>query len=181
MADPGPARLLFRRVLVIGSGGAGKSTLATRIGARTGLPVVHLDQRYWRPGWIATPDDEWRRIVAAEIARDAWVMDGNYSGTLDARLAACDAVVFLDLPRTLCLARVIGRWLRYAGRPRPDMAPGCPERLELAFLGWVWRYPRQRRPEVLRRLAALSAGQQRFVLRSRRDVARFVDGLPSEG
>ena len=168
----------MRRVLVIGSGGAGKSTLAARVGARLGLPVVHLDALYWRPGWVPTPAGEWRERVAALAAGEAWVMDGNYGGTLDLRLAACDTAVFLDLPRLLCAARVVRRWLRYAGRARPDMAPGCPERLSLEFLRWVWDYPRTRRPDVLRRLAALPPDRRAVVLRSPAAVSRFLGALP---
>lgn len=165
-------------MLVIGSGGAGKSTLAARLGARLDLPVVHLDALYWRPGWVATPDPEWRETVARLAARDAWVMDGNYGGTLDRRLAACDAVVFLDLPRAVCLAGVLRRWLRYAGRTRPDMAPGCPERLTWAFVRWVWDYPRRRRAGVLRRLAALPPDRRVIVLQSREAVEQFLAGPP---
>jgi adenylate kinase family enzyme len=168
----------MRRILVIGAGGAGKSTLAAQIGARLGLPVVHLDAMYWRAGWVPIPAPEWRETVARLVRQPAWVMDGNYGGTLDARLAACDTVVFLDLPRLVCVARVLRRWMRYAGRPRPDMAPGCPERLSWEFLRWIWEYPRLRRPGILERLARLAPGQRVIVLRSPRDVRRFVDALP---
>ena len=168
----------MRRVLVIGSGGAGKSTVARQIGERTGLPVVHLDALYWRPGWVPTPPPAWRQAVQALVAGDAWVMDGNYGGTLDVRLAACDTVVFLDLPRTLCVARVLRRRVLYAGRSRPDVAPGCPERLTWEFLRWVWSYPRRRRPAVLRRLAAVSTDRTVVVLRSRQAVEGFLSGLP---
>lgn len=164
----------MRRVLVIGSGGAGKSTLAARLGAATGLPVVHLDALYWRAGWTPTPPDEWRQVVASIAARAAWIMDGNYGGTLPLRLAACDTVVFLDLPRVVCVARALRRWRRHAGRTRPDMAPGCPERLSLEFLRWIWDYPRTRRPGILRQLAALGDGQRVVVLRSDGEVERFV-------
>ena len=53
----------MRRVLVIGCGGAGKSTFARELGARTGLPVVHLDRLYWKPGWVPTPPGEWELVV----------------------------------------------------------------------------------------------------------------------
>src|SRR5215208_1590330 len=99
-----------RRVLVIGSGGAGKSTLAARIAERSGLPLVHLDALYWRAGWVEAPKDEWARIVERLIAEPAWVMDGNYSGTLERRVAVADLVVFLDLPRLVCLTRIVRRW-----------------------------------------------------------------------
>ncbi len=116
----------MRRVLVIGSGGAGKSTLAAQLGTRPELPVVHLDACHWHPGWVPTPDAEWHDTVARLAAGDAWVMDGNYGGTLDLRLAACDAVIFLDLPRWLCIARVLGRWLRYSGRTPARHRAGLP-------------------------------------------------------
>jgi adenylate kinase family enzyme len=167
----------MRRVIVIGSGGAGKSTLAARLGRATGLPVLHLDAHYWRPGWVATPDAEWDAKVAELAAARAWIMDGNYGRTMDQRLATCDTVVFLDLPRTLCLARVLRRWLRYRGRTRPDMNSGCPEQITWEFVRWVWRYPLDQRPGVLRRLAALGPGKRVVHLRSRREAERFLAGV----
>src|SRR6201995_1710403 len=115
----------MRRVLVIGSGGAGKSTFARRLGARLGLPGKHLDASYWKPGWVETPKEEWRRSVERLVEGDSWVIDGNYSGTLEVRLAACDTVVFLDLPRRVCIWRVLKRVLTYRDGSRPDMAEGC--------------------------------------------------------
>ncbi len=164
----------MRKVLVIGVGGAGKTTFARRLGERTGLPVIHLDRLYWRPGWVAAPEHEWRATVEALIARDAWILDGNYSGTLDLRLAACDTVFFLDLPRRVCLRGVITRRIRNAGRSRPDVAPGCPEHLSWEFIEWIWTFPRKRRPKVLAKLAALRLDQRAIVLRSRREVDRYL-------
>ena len=167
----------MKRVLVIGSGGAGKSTFARRLGERLGVPVIHLDRVYWRAGWVETPKEEWKKKVEELCAGDSWVMDGNYSGTLEARLEACDSVVFLDLPRILCLWRVVKRSLLYRRRGRPDMAEGCPERLDreyLLFLLWVWNYRKRSRPTVLRRLAEQSGGKQIFILRSDADVERFL-------
>ena len=165
-------------MLVIGSGGAGKSTLAARIGERTGLPVVHLDARYWRPGWVPTPDEEWDRVLAELAARDAWVMDGNYSRTLEPRLRACDAAVLLDLPRRVCLWRLVRRRVRFHRRPRPDMAAGCRERLTWEFVWWVWTYRRRRRPRVLALLgAAAREGKHVVVLRSAAEVERFLASL----
>jgi adenylate kinase family enzyme len=136
--------------------------------------VVHLDARYWRAGWEPTPPDEWQDVVRELVARDTWVMDGNYGGTLDVRLAACDTVIFLDLPRLVCLWRVVRRWARHRGGTRPDMAPGCNEQLSFEFLRWIWGYPTRQRPGILRRLSTLAAGQRTVVLRSTSDVERFL-------
>ena len=167
----------MKRVLVIGSGGAGKSTFATRLGRRLGLPVIHLDRLYWRAGWVEPPKDEWRLTVEELCARDGWVMDGNYSGTLDVRLAACDAVVFLDLPRAVCAWRITKRALKYRGTNRPDVGEGCPERLNkdfLTFLLWVWNYPRRSRPKVLERIGALSESKPIYRLRSSAEAEEFL-------
>ena len=167
----------MKRVLVIGSGGAGKSTFARRLGEKLGFPVIHLDRAYWRAGWVETPKDEWRRRVEGLCAGDEWVMDGNYSGTLDVRLEACDTVVFLDLPRTLCTWRIIKRSLRYRGSGRPDMGEGCREQLNkdyLTFLLWVWNYPRHIRPKILERLGELSESKRIYRLRSSAEVEEFL-------
>lgn len=168
------------RVLVIGCGGAGKTTLALRLGEILSLPVVHLDSFYWRPGWEPTPKEEWEETVRRLAAGAAWVMDGNYGGTLDLRIAASDAVVFLDKPRHLCLWRVTKRRLRYWGRSRPDVAPGCPERLDREFLRYIWSYPMERRPGILRKLESTSRSKDVFVLRSEGETRRFLAELPRQ-
>jgi adenylate kinase family enzyme len=167
----------MRRVLVIGSGGAGKSTFARRLGARLGLPVIHLDANYWKPGWVETPKDEWRRKVERLVEGNAWVIDGNYSGTLDVRLAACDTVVFLDLPRAVCVRRVLKRALKYRGGSRPDMAEGCREQFNLEFLLWIWNYPKRTRPKIIELLERHSVDKRIVRLRSDAEVERFFGGL----
>ena len=177
MSGEPSAALSPRRVLVIGSGGAGKSTVARAIAERLRLPLVHLDTLYWKPGWQSTEKSEWQRTVADLISAPAWVIDGNYSGTLDLRLEACDTVVFLDLPRLVCLWRLIKRQLSYRGRQRPDMAVGCPERLTWEFVVWVWTYRARRRAGILSRLSRLRGDQRAIVLSSDRMIRSYVEGL----
>jgi adenylate kinase family enzyme len=170
----------MERVLIIGSGGAGKSTLARRLGAATGLPVIHLDAYYWQPGWVEAPGEQWRERAARLAARRRWIMDGNYGGTLGLRLEACDTVIFLDTPRLVCLGRVLVRRLRYHKRTRPDMADQCPERLTRAFVRWIWTYPGRRRPGILRRLSAVEERKRVMILRSSREVEAFLASLVYE-
>ena len=169
----------MRRVLVIGSGGSGKTTVAKQIAAKTGLPLIHLDQLFWHPGWVPTPDPEWDRVTDELIARDAWVMDGNYGRTLPKRMAAADTVVFLDMPRVVCTWRILKRRFSHFGRSRPDVAPGCPEHLTWEFLHWVWTYPSRRRPGVLRQVEAFRGAKAVHILRTSKDVRQFLAALQS--
>jgi adenylate kinase family enzyme len=162
----------MRRVLVIGSGGAGKSTFARELGARTGLPVVHLDRLYWKKCWVETSKPEWEDVVRRTIACDEWVLDGNYGGTLDLRLAAADTCVFLDLPRWTCLRRALWRNVVFRGRSRPDMTDGCPERVTWEFVRWILTYRRLRRPGIMEKLAAFETRGGRVVVLSSPRAAR---------
>jgi adenylate kinase family enzyme len=157
-AAPGSARsareLGWRRVLVVGSSGAGKTTFAVRLAGALCLPLIHLDAEYWRPGWQHTPPEEWRSRVDELAAGEDWIMDGNYGGSLERRLARAQAAVFMDVPRLTCLRRVILRSWRYRGRPGPGLPDGCPERLEWQFLVWVWNYENRSRNRVVSLLTA---------------------------
>jgi adenylate kinase family enzyme len=115
--------------------------------------------------------------VARLIEGESWVMDGNYSGTLDLRIPAADTIIFLDVPRIVCLWRVAKRRLEYRRRPRPDMHPECPERLTLQFLQWIWNYPRRQRPRVLDHLRSVSSEKRIVILKSAKDAERFLAGL----
>ena len=164
----------MKKILIIGSGGAGKSTFAARLGERLGLPVIHLDRHYWNPGWVETPKAVWRERVEELIRGDAWVMDGNYSGTLDVRLEACDTVVFLDVARSVCLWRVVKRAATYRDGSRPDMTEGCRETFDLEFMRWIWDYPKRTRPEVLKRLEEHARDKNIFVLRTQEEIEKFL-------
>lgn len=164
----------MKKVLVIGSGGAGKSTFARHLGTRLNIDVIHLDTLYWHPGWVETPRAEWRKVIEGLVRRDAWIIDGNYSNTLDFRLEACDTVIFLDIARLICLWRVVARAILYCGRTRPDMAEGCRERLDWGFIRWVWSYKRRTRPQIIEILRQRAQCKQVIWLRSRAEVKRFL-------
>lgn len=126
-----------QRVLIIGPCGSGKSTLARQVGDLLDLPVHHMDQLGWLPGWVETPKDELRERIEAVVATERWLIEGNYGSTLHLRLPRADAVIYLDFPIRLCLWRLLRRTLSHRGRTRPDMTEGCPERFDFAFFRYV--------------------------------------------
>lgn len=91
--------------------GSGKSTCATNLGARTGLPVVLVDELTWQPGWVPVPEEEQRRVFAEIAAGERWVLDSSYSAWLDLVLPRADLVLGLDYPRWLSLQRLVRRSL----------------------------------------------------------------------
>ena len=137
----------MQRIMIIGSPGSGKTTLARQLGALMGIEVIHLDRYFWQPGWVEPPRDEWITKQDRLVQRPQWIMDGNYSATQDIRLAVADTIIFLDTPRWLCLWRALKRRVHYHGRSRPDLPPDCPEALDWTFLRYTWSYPSERRPK----------------------------------
>ena len=169
----------MERVIIIGCGGAGKSTLARKLGEKTGLPVVHLDKLFWKPGWVESAKAEIDEIIRREMEQPRWIMDGNYNRTLAQRIARCDTVIYLDFSRIACLLGVIKRVLTTYGTVRPDMGAGCPERFDLEFLKWVWNFNKNKR-EKNYRLLNETEGVEKIVLKNRRAVKRFMKWVEEE-
>jgi len=163
----------MERVMIIGSCGAGKSTLAKKLAEKTGLPLIHLDRLYWKENWASVSMEEFDRLLAEEIAKEHWIIDGNYSRTLEVRLARCDTVIFLDYSRIVCLFGVIIRVLKGYGKVRPDMAEGCPERFDPAFLKFVWHFPEKNREKYYAMLETKKDAQV-VILKNRRECKRFL-------
>ena len=167
----------MKRISIVGSGGAGKSTFAHQVADILHLPVIHLDALYWQPNWVATPQDEWREKQQQFVQQESWIIDGNYTSTLDLRFAVADTIIFLDFPRFLCLYRAVKRRIQFAGKTRPDMAEGCPERIDREFFLWIWNYPNNGRVRVLKKIEQYRENRQVIILRSPRKVQQFLHTL----
>ena len=176
-----PEPSCMKRILVLGNAGSGKSTLARELAQILSLPLVHLDARFWQPGWRETPRDEWKQRVASILSDDAWVMDGNYLGTLPERLAAADAAVLLDISRVRCVFRVVRRGFRDRGKWRADMAEGCVEQIpDVSFLQWIWRFPRDDLRPMVDQLQRAAASKRIRVLHSAAEVRSFLNEVARE-
>ncbi len=143
----------MKRILIIGSPGSGKTTLACALSDALSLPCVHLDRLFWKKGWQMRPKEEFYAMMEAELKKEAWIIDGNYGGSISLRASFADTVIFLDYKRTLCLWRVLKRTVQNFGKTRFDMGENCPERFQLSFFWYVWTYRKRERQKVLDALA----------------------------
>ena len=107
----------MKKVLVIGCPGSGKSTFARRLRDRTGLPLYPLDLLWHRPDKTTVSEAEFDAALSEILRKDRWIIDGNFSRTLERRLVECDAVYLFDLPLADCIAGVKAR----IGTKREDM------------------------------------------------------------
>ena len=166
----------MERIIIIGCGGAGKSTLARTLGEMLDLPVVHLDKLFWKPGWVETSHEEFDALLAQELAKDHWIMDGNFNRTMPERMKRCDTIIYLDFSRFACLMGVLKRVITTYGKVRPDMGEGCPERIDLEFLKWVWNFNKNKRESYYKMLNEVE-NVETIVLKNRRAVKLFLKSL----
>lgn len=136
----------MKRILIIGSCGSGKSTLAKVLSEKLNLPLIGLDQYYWKSGWIRSAEDEWRKKVFELIKEDKWIMEGNYQSTFDIRFPASDTIIILNINRITCFWRT---WKRRILKNRIDKLNGCDEKIDFELMRWIlWGYPTRGRKQI---------------------------------
>ncbi|MGW0434754.1 hypothetical protein ACWDV4_19735 [Micromonospora sp. NPDC003197] len=155
----------MRKIVILGRGGAGKSTLAAHLGAALALPVVELDRHFWSADLTPTPKDRWTDIQLRLTSGQRWVIDGDLGpyDVLDVRLRAADTVIVLDFPLWRCAWRALRR-----------------SRENLAFWRWVLAYRRRSLPTVLAAIASNAAHADLRVLRSPRAVEQLLNQVNAQ-
>lgn len=88
---------IYKRIMLLGNSGSGKSWTAQRLGEKTGYPVIYLDKECWQPGWTYPPQEEWEKKNREYISGREWIIDGNHHETLEMRVEAADLILFLIL------------------------------------------------------------------------------------
>jgi adenylate kinase family enzyme len=149
----------MRRIVVLGRGGAGKTTFSAALGRRTGYPVVQLDRLFWQPGLAPTPPDQWAAVQQELTEPDAWILDGDLGrfDVLEPRLAAADTVIILDFPMWRCAWRAVRR-----SRERAD------------FWRWLIEWRHRWRPVLLTAVHTWAPGAELHILRDPTSVDRFL-------
>ena len=166
------------RIAVVGCSGGGKSTLARKLGAKLGLPIVHLDVIFWLPGWKESDDARFRAKLEAALAGGRWITDGNFSRMADLHFAGAEMIVWVDQPRTLCVRRALLRVIRERGGKRADMAEGCDERIDVEFLRYIWRWNAVTRPKIEAAIARHAPTTPVVRLRNDREITEWLEGVP---
>jgi adenylate kinase family enzyme len=168
----------MKRIVIVGNAGSGKSTLARELGGRLGIPVIHLDELNWRPGWEALPAKEFRRRLEEAVSGEAWITDGNYALlTFDLRLPRADLVIWVERPVAGCMFRVFRRAIRSYFQSEEHLAAGCPERFDRRFwdrLRFIWNFNRVNRPRIQEALKTHGPDVPLILLHNRRQIGAFL-------
>ena len=159
----------MKKVIVIGSPGAGKSTFARKLQNITGLPLFYLDMIYHRADKTTCSAEEFDEKLKGILERDQWIIDGNYARTLPLRLKQCDTVFWLDYPLEVCLQGIESRF----GKPRCDM-PWIETEWDEEFLEFVKNFHLECRPEIQRLLREYPE-KEIIIFHSREAAEEFLE------
>ena len=160
----------MQRIIVIGCPGSGKSTVSRALHNKTGIPLYHLDMMYWNADKTTVEKSVFFERLSAVLEKDEWIIDGNYSSTMELRMAACDTVIFLDYPLDVCLDGIKER----RGKPRSDM-PWIETEEDAEFVEFIKNYNEQQKPKVLELLKKYG-DKNIVILKSREQVDAFLNG-----
>ena len=149
----------MKRVVIIGPGASGKSTLARQLGQITGLRVIELDKVFWQPGLLETPQDHWVELQRQLVGEPEWIMDGDLGpyDAIEVRLRAADTIIFLDFSLVRCAWRAVRR-----------------SRERLDFWRWLLRYRCQARPFFMKAIRDNASTATVHRVRNPKAVRRFV-------
>lgn len=137
----------MKKIIILGCPGSGKSTFAKKLEKSIGLPLIHLDNIWWKPDKTNISRSEFDTVLASIIVKDNWILDGDYSRTYEVRMKACDTIFFLDYSEDECMSGIQAR----VGIERSDM-PWIEDQLDPELVEEVHRYREKNRPMVLKLL-----------------------------
>ena len=135
----------MKKIIIIGCPGSGKSTLSRSLHKITNIPLYHLDMLFWNEDKTTVEKSVFLDRLLKVIQNDEWIIDGNYSSTMELRMQACDTVVFLDYPLDVCLNGIKDR----KGKPRSDMPWIESDEDDADFIEFIKNYNSQSRPQVI--------------------------------
>ena len=163
--------LKCNKIMVIGCPGGGKSTFARALGEIIKLPVYHLDMLNWNADKTTVDRETFLLRLGSVLEKDRWIIDGNYSFSMEMRLKECDAVFFLDYPAKVCLDGVRTRM----GKPRPDM-PWIEQEYDEEFIQFIKSFKTERCPQIYALLEKYS-DKPKVVFKTRAEAEEFLEAV----
>jgi len=160
----------MKKVIVIGCPGSGKTTFAEKLSKSTGLPLYYLDSIWHKADRTHISRDEFDDRLGEILALDEWIIDGNYSRTLERRLIACDTVFLFDLPTEVCLAGATER----LGKGRYDM-PWIATELDPKFEKEILEFRQNKLPDIYNLIEKHGQNKQILIFKSRKDADTFIN------
>lgn len=160
-----------RKIIVLGCSGCGKSTFARKLHAKTGIPLYHLDNIWWKPDRTHISRDEFDRRLGDIICGSEWIIEGDYSRTYEVRISACDAVIFLDVDEDECMKGITER----VGKRRDDI-PWTEHELDPELVALVREYRVKNRPALLE-LLGKHPDKQKLIFKSRKEADDWLSKL----
>lgn len=162
---------MFEKIIVIGSPGSGKSTFSVKLQEITDLPLYHLDMIWHKPDKTNISKDEFDKRLNEILAKDRWIIDGNYQRTLDIRLKKCDTVFLMDYPLQTCLDGIEAR----IGKKRPDM-PWVEAEFDNEFKQCVIDFPVHNLPLIYNMLESCK-DKNIIIFKSREEADSYLNEL----
>lgn len=162
----------MKKVLIIGCPGAGKSTFARKLSAKTHLPLHYLDMIWHRPDRTTVGRETFIEELNRIITGDEWIIDGTYIHTLPMRLERCDTVVLFDIPTYICLEGA----RRRIGKQREDM-PWIETEMDQEFHQWIVDFPKTQLPVIVDLLSSCNPKPNIIRLKSRMEADSYIDSL----
>ena len=171
----------IKKIVVIGCAGSGKTYTALKLQEKLDIPVYHLDQYAWKPGWEKVEIDELRKEHKKLLEKDLWIIEGIYLKLLHDRVEASEAVIFLDIPRAICLWNVVKRSVLSSGKVIKGNPEGCTIKIFsfkfIEFLKWIWNFNNKHRPKVLETLNTFKDTKKIYIFTSHQEVTEFLSKI----
>lgn len=167
---------MYTRIMIFGCCGCGKTTFSKKIQEITHLPLIHLDSINWTDNWQALPPSKFDTLLAKEVQKPRWIIEGLYNRTVETRIHHCDTIIYMDFPRWFCLHNVIKRLIKNYGKSRDGMPVNCPEKFDYKFLKCIWNYNKKYRPKYLNMLNNIN-DKAVFILKNQKDCNLLIQKL----
>ena len=164
----------MQRIMIMGSGGSGKSALAKQLGEISGLPVVHLDKIVLLPNWKLKSKEQTVPLIIEEQDKERWIIDGTSPATMAHRMERADVIILIDFKLCLCYYRGIKRSIKNYGKVRDEVGEGCRDKITWFFLKCIWNF-RKRRQHIIKMMNA--SGKTVYHLKTRKQVREFVEEM----